>query len=84
MAGPTDDGESGVNHFQSQPRRSAAELHARIADADEVLAWAAAHPSQAGSLAAHTLSITKTIRDHAAADLAARELLERITSRRSS
>lgn len=73
-----------MSHFQPQSRPSLAQLRASIADADEVLAWAAAHPAQAGSLAAHTLGITRSIRNHAAADLATRELMDRITAGRKA
>lgn len=73
-----------MSYLHPQPIPSTAVLRARIADANEVLAWAAANPAEAGSLAEHTLGITRQIRDHAAADLATRELMDRIVSRRSA
>lgn len=73
-----------MSYVQPQPRPSIETLRASIADADDVLAWAAANPAQAGSLAAHTLGITKSVRDHAVADLATRELLDRIMAGRKT
>ncbi len=73
-----------MSYIIPQPRPSTEVLRASIADADAVLEWAAANPAQAGSLAWHTLGSTKEIRDFAAADLAARELLDRIASGRKA